>query len=142
MGAHGERVSRIDDLAGALQRAIAIGFTRLIRLHFGRFWLVYHLVSLSLENLLMLVTEFIGMTGGLIVLGLPLWTGLVVSFLLASSIIIFCAYWTRERTALFVGAVNLVFVALVFVTRPSASEIGRAFLKWNARGGVQKCSGT
>ena len=73
------------------------GFTRLIRQHFGRFWLTYHISTLTIENLLMLLTEFIGMTAGLTFMGLPLWLSDVLSLLLVLSIIIFTGYWTKEQ---------------------------------------------
>ncbi|MDT8975820.1 hypothetical protein RQP50_06150 [Paenibacillus sp. chi10] len=47
------------------------------------------------------------------------------------SVAIFTGYWTKERLALFVGALNLVFVVVTFVTRPSMSDIGHAFASWN-----------
>jgi Mn2+/Fe2+ NRAMP family transporter len=111
------------------------GFTRLIRQHFGRFWLTYHIATLTVENLLMLITEFIGMTAGLLLMGLPLWLSDVFSLLLVLAIIIFTGYWTKERIALFLAAVNIVFVISALMTHPSMAAIGHAFVAWNAPAG-------
>ena len=111
------------------------GFTRLIREHFGRFWLTYHISTLTVENLLMLVTEFIGMTAGLILLGLPLWLSDTVSLLLVLSLIIFTGYWTKERIALFLAAVNISFIISAIMTHPSLLALGHAFVAWNVPAG-------
>lgn len=107
------------------------GFTKLIFEHFGRGWGFYHIFSLFFENLFTLMTEFIGMTAGLVLLGIPLWLSTLLSLLLVISVAIFTGYWTKERLALFVGALNLVFVVVTFITRPSMSDIGHAFASWN-----------
>jgi Mn2+/Fe2+ NRAMP family transporter len=83
----------------------------------------------------MLVTEFIGMTAGLLIIGLPLWVGVILSLILAGSIIVFTGYWTKERIALFIGAMNVVFVVLAFLTHPSAAAVGHAFISWNVSPG-------
>ncbi len=119
------------ELVMRLSTVTQTGLARLIRLHFGPSWLMYHIISLCLANLLMMVTEFIGMTAGLIMLGLPFWVATVLSLLLAVSIIIFTGYWTRERIALLIGAVNIVFIVVAVMTRPSAAVIGHAFVSWN-----------
>ena len=48
------------------------GFSRLALKRYGKFWGYYHISTLAFENLLTLITEFIGMTAGLVLLGLPL----------------------------------------------------------------------
>ncbi len=121
----------VQELSMRLCAVTQTGFTKLIRLHFGRLWLNYHIMALCLENLLMLITEFIGMAAGLMMLGLPLWISVLLSLFLALSIIIFTGYWARERMALFIGAFNLVFVILAFMTHPRMAAIGHAFVAWN-----------
>jgi Mn2+/Fe2+ NRAMP family transporter len=119
------------ELAMRLCTVTQTGFTKLIRLHFGEFWQTYNVISLSLSNLLMLTTEFIGMTAGLTVLGLPLLVSVLLSLMLTVSIILFTGYWTKERLALFVGAVNVVFVILAFMTHPRMAAIEHAFTAWD-----------
>jgi Mn2+/Fe2+ NRAMP family transporter len=48
------------------------GLARLILRRYGRFWGYYNVAALAFENLLALITEFIGMTAGLLLLGVPL----------------------------------------------------------------------
>ncbi len=111
------------------------GFTRLIRQHFGRFWLGYHISTLTVENLLMLLTEFIGMTAGLTFMGMPLWLSDILSLLLVLSIIVFTGYWTKERIALFLAVVNIAFVISAIMTHPSMSALGHAFTSWSVPAG-------
>lgn len=107
------------------------GFTNLIRQRYGRFWLVYHVLTLCLENLLMLVTEFIGMTAGMLMLGVPLWAGLLVSLVLSLSITVLAGYWAKERMALLVGFLDFGYLVLAILTHPSLSAIGHAFAAWD-----------
>jgi Mn2+/Fe2+ NRAMP family transporter len=107
------------------------GFTKLVDRHYGRHWMFYHIATLLSENLLTLLTEFIGMTAGLTMMGLPLWVSDLISLLLILSITIFTGYWTKERLALLIGALNIVFVFIAVMTHPSMAAIGHAFIRWN-----------
>jgi Mn2+/Fe2+ NRAMP family transporter len=119
------------ELAMRLCVVTQTGLTRLIRQHFGRFWLGYNISTLTVLNLLMLVTEFIGMTAGLMFMGMPLWLSDGLSLLLVVSVIIFTGYWTKERIALLLAAVNIVFVISAVMTHPSMSALGHAFTSWS-----------
>lgn len=117
----------VQELAMRLSTVTQAGFSKLVCQHYGRFWLCYHIITLFFGNLLMLSTEFIGMTAGLILLGLPLWAADILSLLLVISISIFTGYWTKERLALLIGALNCVFIAVAFMTHPSMAAIAHAF---------------
>jgi Mn2+/Fe2+ NRAMP family transporter len=119
------------ELAMRLCVVTQTGLTRLIRQHFGRFWLGYNISTLTALNLLMLVTEFIGMTAGLMFMGMPLWLSDGLSLLLLVSVIIFTGYWAKERIALLLAAVNIVFVISAVMTHPSMSALGHAFTSWS-----------
>ena len=121
----------VQEMAMRLGTVTQIGFTQLILCHYGRFWLYYHISTLFLENLLTLLTEFIGMTAGLIMLGLPLWVSDIFSLLLVITITIFTGYWTKERLALLIGVLNFIFVIVALMTHPSIATIGHAFAAWN-----------
>ncbi|QRF23670.1 divalent metal cation transporter [Alicyclobacillus sp. TC] len=116
------------------------GFSRLALRRYGKFWGFYHITTLAFENLLTLVTEFIGMTAGLTLLGLPLWLSDLICFVFIVSFAIFTGYFTKERIALLVGALNVVFLVVAGMTHPSLASIGHAFVAWNVptslRGGV------
>ena len=103
------------------------GFSRLARRRYGRFWGYYHISTLAFENLLTLITEFIGMTAGLILLGVPMWLSDLICLILIVSFVVFTGYFTKERIALFVGALNVVFLVVAGMTHPSMAAIGHAF---------------
>jgi len=107
------------------------GFSRVALRHYGRFWGYYHISTLAFENLLTLITEFIGMTAGLILLGLPLWLSTAICLILIVTFVLLTGYWTKERVALFVGALNVIFLVVAAMTHPSMAEIKNAFVAWN-----------
>ncbi len=121
----------VQEMAMRLGAVTQTGFTKLIGRHYGGFWVRYHVITLFSENMLTLLTEFIGMTAGLIILGLPLWAGDTISLLLILSITVFTGYWTKERLALLIGALNIIFVVVAAMTHPSMAAIGHAFATWN-----------
>ncbi len=91
-------------------------FPVLVYSHFGKFWGTFSLFTLLIENILTLVTEFIGMSIGLTVLGLPFVLADAISLIATVGFALFGKYWTKERLALIVGALNLVFVGIAMVT--------------------------
>ena len=107
------------------------GFSRLALKRYGHFWAYYHITTLSFENVLTLVTEFIGMTAGLVMLGLPLSPSVLWCFLLVVTFALFTGYWTKERVALLLGMLNVSFVAVAAMTHPSLRAVGHAFTAWN-----------
>lgn len=121
----------IQEMSMRLSAVTQQGFSRLARIRYGRFWGYYHICTLAFENVLTLITEFIGMTAGLVMLGLPMWLSDLICLLLIVSFVIFTGYWTKERIALFVGAFNVVFLVVAGLTHPSMAAIGHAFASWN-----------
>ncbi len=107
------------------------GFTNLISIHFGRFWSRCSLVTLMINNILSLITEFIGMSAGLTILGIPFVYGDIISLTCVVSLAIFGNYWSKERLALFLGSLNIVFLIISIMTHPSLAAIGHAFTHWS-----------
>ncbi|SFC28295.1 NRAMP family divalent metal transporter [Clostridium uliginosum] len=107
------------------------GYTKLVRKHYGKGWMIYHIVALLIENLITLLTEFIGMSCGLVILGLPLWVSVLISLLLVLSITIFAGYWAKERLSLLIGIFNIGFIVTAFITRPSFASLSSAFLNFS-----------
>lgn len=107
------------------------GYAKLVFQRFGRFWGWYHITTLTLENLITLLTEFIGMTAGLVMLGVPLWTADLICWTLVISVTLFTGYWTKERLALLIGGLNTVFILVALLTHPSIKSIGVALSTWN-----------
>lgn len=106
-------------------------YTELLFRNYGRFWGHFSLLALLLANLMTLMTEFIGMTAGLTMLGLPILTGTVVSFILVVSLAVFTGYWTKERLALLVGTFNIVFLVVAYLSNPDPAEIAKVFTSWS-----------
>ncbi len=125
----------IQEMSMRLSAVTQEGFSKLVLRRYGRFWGYYHITTLALENLLTLVTEFIGMTAGLILLGLPLWLSDISCLLLIVTCVLLTGYWTKERVALCVGALNVIFLVVAAMTHPSAAAIGHAFVAWNVPAG-------
>jgi Mn2+/Fe2+ NRAMP family transporter len=107
------------------------GFSRLALRRYGKFWGYYHIITLAFENLLTLITEFIGMTAGLILLGIPLLPSTLICLVLIILFVVSTGYWTKERIALLVGMLNVVFLVVAGMTHPNMAAIGHAFLSWN-----------
>lgn len=121
----------IQEMAMRLGAVTQRVYTELLFSRFGHFWGYFSLSALLMANLMTLMTEFIGMTAGLIMLGLPLWESTVSSFLLVISLALFTGYWTKERLALIVGALNVVFLVVAYLSHPDPAEIAKAFTTWN-----------
>ncbi|KLU59537.1 divalent metal cation transporter MntH [Peptococcaceae bacterium CEB3] len=113
------------------------GFSRLVLRRYGRAWGFYLITTLALENLLTLMTEFIGMTAGLVLLGVPLLLASLICLILIISFAVFTGYWAKERLALLIGALNIVFLAVAAMTHPNMSEIARVFVTWNVPEALQ-----
>ena len=121
----------VQEMAMRLGVVTSKGYTHLVRKKYGKFWMYYHITALLVENLITLLTEFIGMSAGLVILGLPLWGSVLVSLLLVLSITVFTGYWAKERLALLIGFLNVAFIIVAFITKPSFQAIGNSFLTWS-----------
>ena len=124
----------IQEMSMRLGAVTQEGFSKLALRQYGRFWGYYLITTLAFENLLTLVTEFIGMTAGLILLGLPLWLSAMSCLFLIVTFVLVTGYWTKERVALLVGGLNGVFLLVAATTHPSMAEIRHAFVAWNVPG--------
>ena len=108
-------------------------FPVLVYAYFGKFWGSFSLSTLLIENILTLVTEFIGMSIGLSVLGIPYALADVISLVASVGFALFGRYWSKERLALIVGALNLVFVGIAVVTLHHELWIGTPIIwQWHA----------
>jgi Mn2+/Fe2+ NRAMP family transporter len=77
----------IQEMSMRLGSVTQEGFSRLTLQRYGRFWGYYHITTLA----------FIGMTAGLVMLGLPLWLSDMISLLLIVAFVLFTGCWTKER---------------------------------------------
>ncbi|WP_368491112.1 NRAMP family divalent metal transporter [Clostridium sp. BJN0013] len=104
---------------------------KLIEKHYGKYWVRYHVAALFVENILMLSTEFIGMTAGLIVIGIPIWMCTAISLVLILSIVTFAGYKKKERMALLIGSSNIIFIVIAFIVHPNVVTSPYNFMPLN-----------
>lgn len=105
-------------------------YRELVLLNFGRFWSFSSVGALTLANLMYTITEFVGMTAGLTLMGLPLWVGAIISFIFVSLVTFLMGYWPKERFTLFVAASSIVFIVAAFLSHPNPAEIAGVFTTW------------
>lgn len=90
---------------------------------FGWFWGWFSFLDLSLVNWLTLITEFIGMTTALSIFGVPPFITVIVVILIMAFMVLQGRYWTWEKIALVFAAINLIYIPLAILSRPSVSEV-------------------
>jgi Mn2+/Fe2+ NRAMP family transporter len=112
------------------------GHAELIWGRYGPFWGAFSLVDLVIANGLTLVTEFIGITVGLGVFGVPPVWAAVLAVAVVAGVLLGLRYYTWERVALIIAAGNLVFVPLVLFAPPHWDAVVRAFGDWSVPGGL------
>jgi len=71
------------------------------------------------------------MSAGLSILGIPFVASDLLSLVIVIALSIFGSYWTKERLALFLGTLNVVFLVVSFMTHPNIAKIGNAFSHWS-----------
>lgn len=113
------------------------GHAEMIWKRYGKFWGAFSLIDLVIANVLTLITEFIGITTGMRVFGIPPVISSVSAIILIASILLFLRYFTWERVSLGIAAFNLIFVPLVFfIPNLHWAEVARSFTSWHIAGGV------
>lgn len=108
----------VQEMAMRLGVVSKAGYTRLLRERYGRGWMISQVAALILENLLTLLTEFVGMSAGLRLAGLPRLPSVLLSTALVLSIALFGGYRRKEKLGLLIGMYNLVFLFLACLARP------------------------
>ncbi len=111
------------------------GHAELIWGRYGRFWGAFSLIDLVVANGLTLITEFIGITLGLGVFGVPAVWSALGGVLLVGGVLLGLRYYTWERVALTIAAGNLIFVPLALMASPHWGAVARAFGSWAIPGG-------
>jgi Mn2+/Fe2+ NRAMP family transporter len=115
------------------------GQAELIWKRYGAFWGAFSLVDLVAANVLTLMTEFIGVRVASQVFGVPYQLTIPLAFALVVGVLVFLRYFTWERIALSIAALNLVFVPLALLAHPDWGAIGQTFTGasgWAVPGGL------
>lgn len=111
------------------------GHAEMIWGRYGAFWGWFSLIDLVVANVLTLVTEFIGITIGMSVFGVPpIWSALG-GLVLDAVILLVLRYRTWERVSLWIAAGNLIFVPLALMAHPHWGAVANAFAHWQVPGG-------
>jgi len=115
-----EMVLRLGAVAG-------VGHARLILRRFGRFWGAFSVIDLFVLNALTLVTEFIGISLGLKVLGVPRAWGLAGAAVLIMGAVSTGDFRRFERFALALVAGSLLLVPVFLMVHPPLPVIAHDF---------------
>ncbi|MFZ0005730.1 NRAMP family divalent metal transporter [Methanoregula sp.] len=102
---------------------------------FGSFWGWFSFLDLSLVNWLTLVTEFIGMTAGLSIFGIPPLLTVIIVICVMMGIVFSGKYWTWEKITMALCLVNLIYIPAAILVHPSVSDIFRNGVIPNFPGG-------
>ncbi|PSR35852.1 MAG: hypothetical protein C7B44_12040, partial [Sulfobacillus thermosulfidooxidans] len=121
----------VQEMSMRLSAASSTGFTQLIFYRWGRWWGYYHILTLFLENLITLLTEFIGMTAGLMMTGLSLAMSDAASLALVFSLLFISGYRSKERLVLLLGLINFVFFIIAYQTHPNLVRIAHVLITWH-----------
>ena len=113
------------------------GHAELIWKRYGKFWGSFSLGDLVIANFLTLITEFIGITVGMSIFGIPRILSAVAFVSMVIAIQLFLRYYTWERISLFIAVFNLIFVPLLFfLPHPPLGQVLDSFATWKISGGV------
>jgi Mn2+/Fe2+ NRAMP family transporter len=116
----------VQEMAMRLGVVAGSGYTRLLRKRYGFGWMALQVAALFLENLVILVTEFIGMSAGLELIGFSRLPAVLVSVGLVLSIAMLSGYKAKERFGLLIGMFNLLFLGFAFFVHPEIG-VGESF---------------
>ncbi|MHB1506153.1 MAG: NRAMP family divalent metal transporter [Sulfobacillus sp.] len=111
------------------------GHAEMIWGRYGSFWGWFSLIDLVVANVLTLVTEFIGITVGMAILGVPPVVSTIGALLLDAAILLLLRYRYWERVSLWIAAGNLIFVPLALMAHPHWGAVVATFAHWSVPGG-------
>ncbi|MEM3841560.1 MAG: divalent metal cation transporter [Candidatus Micrarchaeaceae archaeon] len=112
------------------------GHAEMIWKRYGRNWGIFSLLDLVIANSLTLVTEFIGISFGLGIFGVPNAYAVAFGVIFVVCITLGLRYHKWERASLFIAAFNLIFIPLAFIVHPNPSSVLSAFETWKIQGGI------
>ncbi len=104
-----------------------VGHARLIFERFGKFWGSFSIIDLFLLNVLTLVTEFIGITMGLDVLGLSKTAGTAIAAVILMGASATGDFRRFERFAMILVVGSLLLVPIFVLVHPPAGQLMHDF---------------
>ena len=115
-----EMVLRLGVVAG-------VGHARLILKRFGKFWGAFSVIDLFLLNALTIVTEFIGVSLGLVYLGVPRLWGVIGAAVLTIAAAATGDFRRFERFMMILVGGSLLLVPVAVALHPSAGDLAHGF---------------
>lgn len=109
----------IQELALRVAIATQMPYSHLLRLKFGRAWTAINGLVLHLLNAMILITEFLGMTSALYLVGLAWWQGLFISWASVIGITTYRHYPSLERLLLILAIFNFAFIPALIWLHPA-----------------------
>lgn len=117
----------VQELALRVAFATQAPYSQVIRRRFGMPISRINGMILHLLNLVILVTEFLGMAMGESLIGIPWKIAVILSFLIVMAITSWRQYQSVERLLLAIALVNLVFIPVALMLHPSPETWRIAF---------------
>lgn len=116
----------VQELALRVAFATRKPYGEVIRARLGRRWSRTNGVVLHALNLVILVTEFLGMAMGENMIGIPWAVAVILAFGIVLAITSWSRYQSVERMLLAVSALNLIFIPVALMLHPAPSAWMRA----------------
>ena len=109
----------VQELALRVAFATRKPYGEVIRDRLGTRWSRLNGAILHALNLVILVTEFLGMAMGENMIGIPWTAAVILSFLIVLAITSWTRYQSVERMLLAISAINLIFIPVALMLHPS-----------------------
>ena len=118
----------VQELTNRLGIVTGKGHGELIKEVFGRKWEIFSVLTLLIAVIGALVTEFTGILGVGALFGISKWVSVPVAALILILITTTGNYKKVEKTAIFIGLFELLFIIVAFMSKPDLSEIAKGFV--------------
>ncbi|MFZ1063094.1 MAG: NRAMP family divalent metal transporter [Acidimicrobiales bacterium] len=130
----------IQEMVARLGAVTGVGHGRLIRERFGRYWGNLSIFSILFLNVLIIITEFIGVSLSMDYFGVSAYVSVPIAVVLLFAVTASGSFRRWERFMMLFVAVNLVIVPLVIIAKPHFSAIVHHTLIPSIRGGASSTS--
>jgi len=117
----------VQELALRVAFATQKPYGQVIRSRFGGKISRVNGVILHALNMVILVTEFLGMAMGENMIGIPLTTAVILAFVIVMAITSWRQYQSVERMLLWIALINLIFIPVALMLHPSPEAWHIAF---------------
>ncbi len=118
----------VQELTNRLGIVTGKGHGELIKEVFGRKWEIFSVLTLLIAVIGALVTEFTGILGVGALFGISKWVSVPAAALILILITTTGNYKKVEKTAIFIGLFELLFIIVAFMSKPDLSEIAKGFV--------------